>query len=79
MQFYRTARLLPDGARATMMGMLFGLNESEQPDALRRYARLVPPYEAAASGDGQLGVFEGLTSDIDIQGKQPQSNGASRD
>ena len=31
-----------------------------------------PPYEAPASGDGQLGVFEGLTSDIDILGKQPQ-------
>jgi hypothetical protein len=31
------------------------------------------------SGDGQLGVFEGLTSDIDIHGKQPQSNGVRCD
>jgi hypothetical protein len=46
---------------------------------MRQYARLVPPYQANASGDGQLGVFEGLTSDIDIHGKQPQSNGVRCD
>lgn len=73
--FYRNARLLPDGHRAVKLGQLYGLNISKQADALRKYARLVPPYEAKDSGDGQLGIFEGLTSDIDINGKQPQSNG----
>jgi hypothetical protein len=77
--FYRNARLLPDAQRAVQLGMLFGMNVSEQAEALRRYARLASPYEANASGDGQLGIFEGLTSDIDIYGKQPQSNGVRAD
>lgn len=42
---------------------------------VREYARMAPPYEAPVSGDGQLGICEGLTSDIDIEGHQPQSNG----
>ena len=46
---------------------------------MRQYARLAPPYSAHASGDGQLGIFEGLTSDIDITGRQPQSNGVRCD
>lgn len=78
-EFYRAARLLPDASRAVQLGMLFGLNASMQPDALRRYSRLAPPYDTNGSGDGQLGVFEGLTSDIDINGKQPQSNGVRCD
>jgi hypothetical protein len=78
-EFYRNARLLPDGKRATQLGMLFGLNVSEQTEALRQYARLAAPYTTNASGDGQLGIFEGLTSDIDIHGKQPQSNGVRCD
>ena len=52
-QFYRNARLLPDPKRATDLGMLFGLPETSQPDALRKYARLVPPYATNASGDGR--------------------------
>lgn len=52
-QFYRNARLLPDPKRATDLGMLFGLPEASQPDALRKYARLVPPYATNASGDGR--------------------------
>ena len=42
-------------------------------DNCAAYARLSAPYEAPISGDGQLGVFEGLTSDISVNGKQPQA------
>lgn len=78
-QFYRNARLLPDVSRAVALGMLYALPAEEQPDALRKYTRLAPPYEAPVSGDGQLGVFEGLTSDIDITGQQPQCPGVRCD
>eukprot|EP00750_Incisomonas_marina_P032186 INCI8939.2.p1 GENE.INCI8939.2~~INCI8939.2.p1 ORF type:complete len:787 (-),score=99.24 INCI8939.2:698-3058(-) len=77
-QFYRNARLLPDVSRATELGMLV----PSMPDfdlRVREYARMAPPYEARVSGDGQLGIFEGLTSDIDIEGRQPQSNGVRAD
>ena len=77
-QFYRKALLLPNAERAIALATIV----PSQPDyALRvqRYARLAPPYHTAASGDGQLGVFEGLTSDIDIHGTQPQSNGVRGD
>ena len=36
-------------------------------DKCAAYARLSPPYEAPLSGEGQLGVFEGLTSDISVR------------
>jgi hypothetical protein len=77
-QFYRNARLLPTVARATELAMIV----STLPDydlRMRKYARLAPPYETNESGNGQLGIFEGLTSDIDIRGTQPQSNGVRCD
>ena len=78
-QFYRSSRLLPTAERATELAQLGTLSDTAplrlQTEARRKYARLVPPYAAPVSGDGQLGVFEGLTSDITLGGTQPQSNG----
>lgn len=73
-QFYRNSMLLPNVQRAVDLGMMV----PTLPDfsfRQRQYARLSGPYFTNVSGDGQLGVFEGLTSDIDIHGEQPQSNG----
>jgi hypothetical protein len=69
-QFYRNARLLPNYRRAVALAMLKGAKEGGA-----AFARLSPPFEQPLSGEGQLGVFEGLTSDISVSGKQPQSNG----
>ena len=41
--------------------------------------RICLPPPPSPTPQGQLGVFEGLTSDIDIHGKQPQSNGVRCD
>jgi hypothetical protein len=76
--FYRRARLLPGGARANQLAML-----SVQQSAAdqRAFARMAPPFDVGAniSGDGRLGIFEGLLSDIDVDGKQLQSNGVRSD
>eukprot|EP01050_Picozoa_sp_SAG11_P014899 SAG11_NODE_1881_length_4130_cov_2.080873_3_plen_389_part_00 len=69
-QFYRNARLMPNYQRAVQLTMLKGAKEGSA-----AFARLSPPFQQAMSGEGQLGVFEGLTSDISVTGKQPQSNG----
>ena len=78
-EFYRNARLLPDAQRAIKLTMIIPANNTDPgPDfdmKMRRFARRAPPYEANVSGDGQLGVFEGFTSDIDYFGRQPQFNG----
>ena len=76
--FYRRARLLPGGARANQLAIL-----SVQQSAAdqRAFARMAPPFDVGAniSGDGRLGIFEGLLSDIDVDGKQLQSNGVRSD
>ena len=66
MQFYRNSFLLPDPKRAADLAMLVP-SMPDLPDRLRKYARLAPPYAPVASGEGQLGVFEGLTSDISVR------------
>ena len=68
-QFYRNARLLPTAARATELAMLRCSTDKNQStiDKCAAYARLSSPYEAPLSGEGQLGVFEGLTSDISVR------------
>ena len=79
-QFYRNARLLPTGQRAVELTTLKCDGSSQDTkDKCAAFARLSPPYEALESGNGQLGVFEGLTSDISVNGKQPQSNGVRCD
>ena len=74
-QFYRNARLLPTYQRAVSLTSINQDHNQSGADKRAAYARLSPPFEAPVSGDGQLGVFEGLTSDISVNGKQPQSNG----
>ena len=74
-QFYRNARLMPDYKRAVELTMLKKAQEGSA-----AFARLSPPFDQPlmrlhCSGEGQLGVFEGLTSDISVTGKQPQSDG----
>lgn len=76
-QFYRNARLLPTYQRAVSLTLINQDHNQSGADKRAAYARLSPPFEAPVSGDGQLGVFEGLTSDISVNGKQPQSNGES--
>lgn len=76
--FYRRARLMPGGARANQLAMI-----SVQKNAAnqRAFARMAPPFDVGAniSGDGRLGIFEGLLSDIDVDGTQLQSNGVRSD
>eukprot|EP00040_Diaphanoeca_grandis_P026893 m.151655 g.151655 ORF g.151655 m.151655 type:complete len:876 (+) comp30772_c0_seq2:72-2699(+) len=75
-QFYRNSRMLPTAQRASDLYILDcanGLNP-----ACEAYSRLDFPYNAS-SGDGQLGVFEGLTSNIALDGNQPQSLGVRCD
>lgn len=74
-QFYRNARLLPTYQRAVSLTSINQDHNQSGADKRAAYARLSPPFDAPVSGDGQLGVFEGLTSDISVNGKQPQSNG----
>ena len=78
MQFYRNARLLPKYQRDVSLTSINQDHNQSGVDKRAAYARLSPPFDAPVSGDGQLGVFEGLTSDISVNGKQPQSNGERR-
>lgn len=77
-QFYRNARLLPTYRRATDLARIACSANPTSADC-GKFARLDPPFDSPHSGDGQLGVFEGLTSDIAVDGTQPQSLGVRCD
>ena len=69
---------MPGGARANQLAMV---SVQQNATTQRAFARMAPPFDIGAniSGDGRLGIFEGLLSDIDIDGKQLQSNGVRSD
>ena len=71
--FYRSSLLMPDARRARQLASLVP-TRADLASLKRRYARLSPPFGQRVSGDGQLGIFEGLTSDVAIDGTQPQAN-----
>ena len=76
-QFYRRALLMPDAQRAGALSKLNCDQGAGSSDACEAFARLAN--NTSGSGDGQLGVLEGLTSDIAIDGTQPQSIGMRGD
>ena len=77
-QFYRNARLIPDATRATALARLH-CKSADSSNNCSDFANLRAPYAQRLSGEGQLGIFEGLTSDIDLLGRQPQSIGVRAD
>jgi hypothetical protein len=77
-QYYRNARLMPNAKRATDLAGLHCGKGAATSDACEAFARLAPPFQGE-SGDGQLGMFEGYTSDISIDGSQPMSIGMRAD
>jgi hypothetical protein len=77
-QFYRNARLLPTAAQATELQALACDGSGDTSAGCGLFSTLKPPFNAS-SGDGQLGVFEGLTSDIAMDGNQPMSLGVRCD
>ena len=78
-QFYRNSLLMPTPERALQLASLNCTKGAASNDACDNFARLAPPFNTTVGGEGQLGVMEGLTSDISVDGSQPQSIGVRCD
>ena len=72
-RFFRTGKLMPDALRAEQLSQLKCETKTDAGTAREcaQFMRLAPPFNHSHGGDGQLGIFEGYSSDIDIHGRQP--------
>ena len=89
-EFYRSARLMPSYDNALAWAYLKCVDADTSPEC-GAFARQAPPYYSTnishqgtntatdQSAEGQLGIFEGLTSDIALDGNQPMKTGVRDD
>ena len=67
-RFYQRARLLPSAAAAVELARLKCYSSASTSSQCAALSRLDPPYDGLASGQGQLGVLEGFSSTIGLEG-----------
>ena len=73
-EFYRRARLMPNAKAAAQLATLYCDEGAATSDNCSEFARNSKGYDHP-DGNGALGMFEGYTSDIAMDGTQPRSIG----